>query len=142
MASALSVLARGTGNTSEVNTTFSAALVIPVMPGATDVPLFGTEAGLKGLSFKKVNECVGEEAKPVSMPDVEAEAGRAVAETIVSLPIMGFSFLGDEAVTGAGMVAVGAEGVAAALLSGCMNTDAALCALFQSALSYNLSLLE
>ena len=130
MASALSVLARGTGNTSKVDATFSAALVIPVTPGATDVPLFGTGAGLKGLSFKKANEHVGEEAKPVSMPDAEAEAGRAGAETIMSPPIVGFSFSGDEAVTGAGMVAVGAEGAAAALLLGCMDVDAALCASF------------
>lgn len=44
-------------------------------PGAADVPLFGAVAGLKGLSFKKANKRVREEAKPAPMPDVEAEVG-------------------------------------------------------------------
>ena len=49
-------------------------------PGA-DVPLFGAGAGLKGLSFKKANKRMREEAKPAPMPDVEVEAEvRAVAE--------------------------------------------------------------
>jgi hypothetical protein len=47
-------------------------------PG-TDVPLFGAGAGLKGLSFKKANKRVREEAKPAPMPDIEAEV-RAGAE--------------------------------------------------------------
>lgn len=111
-------------------------------PGATDVPLFGAGAGLKGLSLKKANERVIEEAKPASMPDVEAEVGGAGAETIVLPSIVVFSFSGDVAVVGAGVVAVGAEGVAATLLSGGMDGDATLCAWFQSALLYNSSLLE
>jgi hypothetical protein len=112
----LLVLAMGTGDMSEV------------------------DVGLKGLSFKKANERVREEAKPASMPDVEAGVGGVGAETIVLPPIVRFSFSGDMAVAGAGMVAVGAEGVTAALLSGCMDVNAALCASFESV--YNLSLLE
>ena len=49
-------------------------------PGATDVPLFGAGAGLKGLSFKKANKRVREEVKPAPVPDVEPEVG-AGAET-------------------------------------------------------------
>jgi histone-lysine N-methyltransferase SETD1 len=49
-------------------------------PGAADIPLFGAGAGLKGLSFKKANKRMREEAKPAPMPDVEAEVG-AGAET-------------------------------------------------------------
>lgn len=44
-------------------------------PSAADAPLFAAGAGLKGLSFKKANKRVREEAKPASMPDVEAEVG-------------------------------------------------------------------
>ena len=47
-------------------------------PGSADVPLFGAGAGLKGLSFKKANKRVRDEAKPVPMPDVEAEVGAGV----------------------------------------------------------------
>ncbi len=61
-------------------------------PGATDVPLFGAGAGLKGLSFKKANKRV-REAKPAPMPDVEAEAGaeaevedRTIEQTEVVIP--------------------------------------------------------
>lgn len=50
-------------------------------PGAADAPLFGAGAGLKGLSFKKANKRVREEAKPASIPDVEAEVGGTGAET-------------------------------------------------------------
>ena len=46
-----------------------------VKPGAADVPLFGAVAGLKGLSFKKANKRVREEAKPAPMSDVEADVG-------------------------------------------------------------------
>ena len=49
-------------------------------PDAADVPLFGAGAGLKGLSFKKANKRVREEAKPAPIPDVEAEV-RAGSET-------------------------------------------------------------
>ena len=46
-------------------------------PGAAEVPLFGAVSGLKGLSFKKANKRMREEAKPAPMPepDVEAEVG-------------------------------------------------------------------
>jgi hypothetical protein len=49
-------------------------------PGAAEVPLFGAGAGLKGLSFKKANKRMREEAKPAPIPDDEAEVG-AGAET-------------------------------------------------------------
>ena len=51
-------------------------------PGAADVPLFGAGAGLKGLSFKKANKRVREEAKPAPMPDVEAEIGAVEEKSI------------------------------------------------------------
>ncbi|KAI0301235.1 hypothetical protein BC826DRAFT_988269 [Russula brevipes] len=43
-------------------------------PGA-EVPLFGAGAGLKGLSFRKASKRAREEAKPASVPSVEAEVG-------------------------------------------------------------------
>jgi hypothetical protein len=92
VASVLLVLARGTGD------------------------MFEVDAGLKSLSFEKANECVREEAKPASIPDVEAGVGGVGAETIVLLPIVVFSFSGDVTVVGAWMVTVGPEGVAVALL--------------------------
>ena len=42
---------------------------------AAEIPLFGAGPGLKGLSFKKANKRVREEAKLAPIPDVEADVG-------------------------------------------------------------------
>jgi hypothetical protein len=76
---------------------------------------------------------------------LEVDAGFCAAPVIhVVLPsIPGFSLSGDAAVADeAGMVAVGAEGVAAALLSGAVDGNVALRALFRSTSLYKSSLLE
>src|SRR5712671_1550746 len=50
------------------------AAIIESKPGS-EVSLLGAGGGLKGLSFKKANKRMREEAKPVPMPDGELEVG-------------------------------------------------------------------